>query len=1220
ALDLNGRVDLSSGLLEVTSTAPTSGGITIGGGAVLDLGGSRTELGGDPIDSNGGKVQFTARSGDVTLATASTVDVSASGTASAGAVTVHAVAGQLIVAGTLLATADKETAGGSFSAEAQSLGDFGALNRTLNAGGFTGERNFEQRGSGDLVVAADAAAAVVGTQVTLVADQGRVIVDGTVRAHDVAGGRILLSARDGIAIGGSVDARGVDATERNGRIDLQSAGGDITVSTGAVVATSTSGARAGSAADGSVRIRQSQDALLTLLDADAGNDGVALAGDWTHAGPVAVEGFRTYDAATGSIGAGDVVADLANPYYADAATFAGQASAIAAVLESGTHGDVDVVAGVEIRSSGDLSLDAAWDLSQWHFADQPGVLTLRAAGDLLFNASLSDGFTGVTGTNAFLLTSTASSWSYRLAAGANLASADVLATRTLQELPAGTGNLRIAAGNPAASNGYTMIRTGTGSIDIAAAANVELGNAASMIYTSGIAASGISFNGRFGSELGGRLYPGNGGDIRIAAGQDVVGAASTQLVTDWLWRIGGTTRATAWTVNFSRFQQNVGALGGGDVAVTAGRDIDTLSIATPTIGRQTGGLTPDLSQLEITGGGDILAVAGRDLLGGTFYGGRGTVELLADGRIATSSQTALNPILALGDARATLHARQDVSLETVVSPTWLPQAIQGSAALGRSAFSTYTEDTGVRLESTAGNIDIGLTDSDGGQLRSVLSTLDFSANGADVALTVLPPALSAAALRGNIDLSGLVTLFPSSLGTLDLRAHDNVSFAGGGTVIVSDVDPAVLPSITTPVPNLAAVASALNTIDSGNVDFNADVPVRQQSASTGALESSRIVAETGDVTRVAGYFAGPLEINAGRDIRDPNVVIQNLVASDVSSLVAGRDIVYSVGRTADGAIAVNTAEIAVDGPGQLSLVAGRNVNLQNSAGISTRGNLVNSGLADTGAGISVLVGLGGQQPDYASFIDKYLRAGTGYDAVLSAYLLQSVGVHAATRDEAVDRFVQLDEKLQAALLERLLLAELRASAETAADPDPVKNGDYSRGFAALEALFPGIGSATGGTANRYRGDLALYFSRIYSQDGGDITLLAPGGGVNAGLATPPSAFGVGKAPDRLGIVTQRSGDIGIVTDTDLQVNESRIFAVDDSDILVWSSNGDIDAGRGAKTAISAPSPVITYDRDGRATVTYTAALAGSGIQTRATSAAAEPGAVVLAAPRGVVNA
>jgi filamentous hemagglutinin len=156
--------------------------------------------------------------------------------------------------------------------------------------------------------------------------------------------------------------------------------------------------------------------------------------------------------------------------------------------------------------------------------------------------------------------------------------------------------------------------------------------------------------------------------------------------------------------------------------------------------------------------------------------------------------------------------------------------------------------------------------------------------------------------------------------------------------------------------------------------------------------------------------------------------------------------------------------------------------------------------------------------------------------------------------------------------------------------------------------------------NAYRGDLNLYFSRVYTEAGGDIRLLAPGGEVNAGLATPPAAFGIQKPAEQLGIVTRNVGNIDILTYDDLQVNESRVFAVNGSDIMVWSTNGDIDAGRGAKTAISAPSPVITFDRDGHANVTYSAALAGSGIQTRIATPAQRRGDVVLAAPRGIVNA
>jgi hypothetical protein len=71
---------------------------------------------------------------------------------------------------------------------------------------------------------------------------------------------------------------------------------------------------------------------------------------------------------------------------------------------------------------------------------------------------------------------------------------------------------------------------------------------------------------------------------------------------------------------------------------------------------------------------------------------------------------------------------------------------------------------------------------------------------------------------------------------------------------------------------------------------------------------------------------------------------------------------------------------------------------------------------------------------------------------------------------------------------------------------------------------------------------------------------------------------------------------------------------------VWSTRGDIDAGRGAKTAISAPPPTISIDDNGRTIVTFPTALTGSGIQTLATSVGRRPGNVDLFAPRGVVNA
>jgi hypothetical protein len=148
----------------------------------------------------------------------------------------------------------------------------------------------------------------------------------------------------------------------------------------------------------------------------------------------------------------------------------------------------------------------------------------------------------------------------------------------------------------------------------------------------------------------------------------------------------------------------------------------------------------------------------------------------------------------------------------------------------------------------------------------------------------------------------------------------------------------------------------------------------------------------------------------------------------------------------------------------------------------------------------------------------------------------------------------------------------------------------------------------------------MAFSRIYTLDGGTISLLVPGGLLNVGLANPPPDLGTRKKPSELGIVAEGAGDVRIYTRGDVLVNQSRIFTLGGGDIAIWSTDGNIDAGKGAKSAISAPPPTITVDPSGRVTINFSAAVAGSGIRTIAASAGAGFGNVDLIAPNGFVNA
>ncbi len=105
----------------------------------------------------------------------------------------------------------------------------------------------------------------------------------------------------------------------------------------------------------------------------------------------------------------------------------------------------------------------------------------------------------------------------------------------------------------------------------------------------------------------------------------------------------------------------------------------------------------------------------------------------------------------------------------------------------------------------------------------------------------------------------------------------------------------------------------------------------------------------------------------------------------------------------------------------------------------------------------------------------------------------------------------------------------------------------------------------------------------------------------------------------LGIVTADVGDIKGFARDNILVNQSRILTVAGGDVLLWSSEGDIDAGKGKKTATAVPPPVITVDADGNVTQKLQGAATGSGIGALSTGGIAA-GDVDLIAPKGTVNA
>ena len=731
-----------------------------------------------------------------------------------------------------------------------------------------------------------------------------------------------------------------------------------------------------------------------------------------------------------------------------------------------------------------------------------------------------------------------------------------------------------------------------------------------------------------------------GGDIALNAGGSIISVPDTQLINAWLWRAGTVQGSdfpspTMWGVEFNRFRQGVGALAGGDVSLRAGADIDNVSAVIPSIGVPTGATEFD-NVPEVRGGGSLWVEAGGDIGGGIYYVGKGRGELRAGGSIRAGTGwnhvgRPLHTTLALGDGEFILVARQDLALETVFNPTLLMPSPEQESAVSFSDwitdFSTYAPNSAVSVSAIAGDAELH-GDVEGLRVTTNTAPCCGRFNQIEQDLTVYPPILRVSALSGDITTGSTspwdtwIRMIPSVQGRAELLAHGDVSFFGNG-LLISGGDPALLPTPTSPQ---AGAASGDRTTFSWQRLFDvfgpyvrADTPcIHGPMPKAAGYEGARAGADRGAHRRYRYVGLGGIERAGGDELHadesDRGGRHRRSCTHDHASRGDGcfgdfgrGDISYTVMRNTSRAIIPQFAEIAVDGPGELILLTGGNLDLKASPGIMTRGNTVGTTLADSGANITVMTGIA-QAPGYDAFIARYLAEGETYAEALAAYLVTQ-GVDAA--GAPLDAFRALARERQIPFLTQVLFSELRASGRKAATEG---SSDFEAGYAALETLFPGIDPE-----NDPRGDVSLFFSRIYTLDGGDIDILAPGGVVNVGLATPPSSFGVAKTPSQLGIVAQRNGSVNILSGADTLVNQSRVFAADGGSILMWSSAGDIDAGRGAKSAISAPAALIIYDANGLPTVEFPPALTGS-VRAFVTTAGREPGDVDLYAPVGVINA
>ena len=1227
---------------------------------------------------------------DVTIKSGARVDVSAAAAGgNAGTLELSAPAGTVAIGGEIAGAAAAGGEGGRLTLDAGRIAGLSAVVARAGSGGFDSALDLRVR-EGDLNLAGGDS--LRAHTVRLSADAGKIDIAGRIDASGASGGTIALFAGSDLTLRGSanggrgarLDVHASGAGKDGGSIVLGSSTGTVELATGSsIVLGAGSKGSGGTLLVRAVQNEAHDDVRVARLDS-------AISG----ASEVAVEALRVYDgveqiaagASSGTtLGIDEVAAD-AEGFMANRDAIVGRLGLPGLLLRS----------GVEVRASGDLSLDTPWNLAALRPGGESGYLTLRAGGNLLLGQTLSDGFASEVRSaddpngSGFVLPTPlldGPSWSYRLIGGADVPAADPLRVKPAPDGATG-GDVVVAA--------QTMVRTGSGSIAIAAGRDLRIesdfasgGVDSASIYTAGRPSITVveNFVDFLAPENGGAPgfsnYANGGGGIDISAQRDVIGAATPYVPSNWLWRFGSTTLdpATgeypfggqpAWFPRPDKFRQNVGALAGGNVNVSAGRDVRALSAMIPTTARMDS-KTPDASKLVVEGGGDLRLTAGRDIAGGQFLVSRGELRLAAGGTVGAGSTqnsagSALAPVLLLGDAKAMVAGRQDVAIENVIDPMALPQSEENSSlgGGGNSMFS-YTADSQVRVSAVAGNLDLrNEPKSFSDRVRS--APFDPLRNQPtleeQLVLSPHPGTVKAYALDGDLTLPNGLKLFPAAMGNLELLARGSITL--GDSIQMPDFDPAMLPSPTRPGADALAGIDDMARIFRGS-PFS---PIEHAATPIHAGDARPVVlmSETGDIVsrtvNYSGVFPKATRIVAGRDLINFHLAAQNLAESDTTRVIAGRDIVFDETRGATGQLIANARGIEVGGPGQLQVSAGRNITLGNSQGIVTRGNLGNPALPETGASISVTVGaqarldtarfaeqwLDPAKPtSYLPQLAEFLRAETG-DASLNeatagaafaalpnadqvrfarsvlrlefarAYLqpVGAPGLKRSYRDEWL-KFVAAEggnpEAPSAQLFDTfattVLWSELKGTGRDAL-PEGATPGVYSRGYDALGLL--GLAAPFS-----YNGSLSLFLSQIKTQRGGGIDILAPGGLVNGGATNLPAGFTKGSGD--LGIITERGGSIRAMVRDDFLVNQSRVFTLGGGDILIWSSAGNIDAGRGSRTTISAPPPVIRLDPStGQFIVEYPGAAQGSGIGVLLTRTDIAPGDVDLIAPVGEVNA
>jgi len=922
---------------------------------------------------------------------------------------------------------------------------------------------------------------------------------------------------------------------------------------------------------------------------------------------------------------GSTIRGVASEYLSEASSYYATTSALSRLkAEAPAVASVmRLLPGIEVvNETGDISVGKTDFLTTRFDGDgvrEPGALTLRAAGNLNIGRSMSDNPTP----REVLNTATARpTWSYALVAGADIGAADPLS------VVRGRGTLSVP-NTVVVYSENAPIRFASGS-DTIIGSGLDAGHMINRDMRYSLASYAGSVRGQVGRDLvitGGAIQTATG-DIALTVGRDL----QLNLFRDRLSYVGSvrTTGQTAATIT-NEVGAQVQDLGqywtyrdGGDISIDVGRYVgwyqqgrwvtaldgyawDAFAKKTVVLPLQPGqtrpteisyglfsasyeqsfstSMTPTsglatmgggslsvrsgghfLAQAGTFGAGDLSIVAGGDIRG-RFLVRSGSGELHAAGNIGSAAE---RQQIELFGSRMDMTAAGEVQLAAVLNPTLASD--KNRQYRDNFIDCSYSLNTAVSMRAGTDAVLTGKS--------------PFYRQQEAIEETILPPTVDIEA-GGSINLLSYHTLTSSPTGNLRLVAGRDIrGVAPDGSdqyhmLLVSDIAPeywyGLFQIYGTPETGRTWIAERTvnDTIANNKHGFYKDA---EKQASTRPIHA----VQERDSEEVKALKTRPIEISAGGDIktlklylpkraeitargRIENVMYegQNNNATDISKIQAGRDISMAYVRSDEAAAILNNQleGIVQGGPGIFFVQSGGSIDLGTLRdGIQTIGN---GRYAQLGTERSALFIVSGYTFDethevISSFFTKIRSAGDKYAELLAEGKVdEGEALLKETRDEVIKPFLR----------------------------NP--SGD---------------------------GDINMTSSQIATSIGRSDIFIIAAGNMNLGQTALPVSGTVNK---KTGITTGGGGAINIFARKDVNVNESRVMTFLGGDITIWSDDGNINAGRGSRTAVSASPPKVLDD----GTKVFSPPAIGSGIRAVTYGDnAPEPGNIHLFAPSGIIDA